>query len=334
MAVDESEHSDRKCEPGEPIGKVVTELQIEFPDVTHSSLRFLERKGLIASTRTIGGHRVYTRDDVERVRQIKLWQQQQLSLREIRQRLQMRDVLPAAEGLTQKFLQLATIGDIPGAEQIIIDAAIAGVPVQQLFGNLLSPAFEELGRRWEGGRLLVAQEKELTEVARDLISALTIRHDQTRQPRFQLVAACVEGEHHDLGLRMICGLMRVRGYAIHYLGTDVAAEFIRDAVALHRPIGVLLSAKLDGRIEAVRRTIELIVTNQNDWPETPVLLGGAIAESISELIHSLGAVPVADRPLAETLDAIVGSLPEHARIDGRSSFEPVLARGASPGIGV
>ena len=41
------------------IGSVVSELQRSYPDVSHSSLRFLEREGLIASIRTPGGHRLY-----------------------------------------------------------------------------------------------------------------------------------------------------------------------------------------------------------------------------------------------------------------------------------
>ena len=51
-----------------PIGRVVTELQQAHPDVTHSSLRFLEREGLVVPTRTPGGHRLYSRGQVEQLR--------------------------------------------------------------------------------------------------------------------------------------------------------------------------------------------------------------------------------------------------------------------------
>src|SRR5687767_5899676 len=73
------------------IGQVVTHLQAEYPDVSHSSLRFLEREGLVTPHRTPGGHRLFTKQDVDRVRQIKRWQEQRLSLAEIRQRLTMRE---------------------------------------------------------------------------------------------------------------------------------------------------------------------------------------------------------------------------------------------------
>jgi DNA-binding transcriptional MerR regulator len=57
-----------------PIGRVVADLQGSYPDVTHSSLRFLEREGLVIPTRTPGGHRLYRPQDIERIRQIKAWQ--------------------------------------------------------------------------------------------------------------------------------------------------------------------------------------------------------------------------------------------------------------------
>ena len=65
------------------IGRIVELLAADYPDVTQSSLRFLEREGLLSPARTPGGHRLYTQADVQRVRQIKEWQAQRLSLEEI-----------------------------------------------------------------------------------------------------------------------------------------------------------------------------------------------------------------------------------------------------------
>ncbi len=53
------------------IGKVVALLQKEFPDLTSSSLRFLEKEGLLHPQRTPGGHRLYSDGDIARIRLIK-----------------------------------------------------------------------------------------------------------------------------------------------------------------------------------------------------------------------------------------------------------------------
>ncbi|MEA3439713.1 MAG: MerR family transcriptional regulator [Chloroflexota bacterium] len=53
------------------IGEAVELLQKEFPDLTSSSLRFLEKEGLLDPQRTPGGHRLYSDDDIARIRLIK-----------------------------------------------------------------------------------------------------------------------------------------------------------------------------------------------------------------------------------------------------------------------
>src|SRR5918998_164213 len=87
-----------------PIGAVVAELRRRYPDVTHSSLRFLEREGFIDPIRTPGGHRLYTSADIDRIMQIKAWQAERLSLAEVRRRLAVEAALGAPATLAQRFL--------------------------------------------------------------------------------------------------------------------------------------------------------------------------------------------------------------------------------------
>jgi DNA-binding transcriptional MerR regulator len=69
------------------ISQVAEMLDSEFPDLTISSLRFLEREGLVRPERTAGGHRRYTQADVERVRFIKEMQRRFFPLNLIREML-------------------------------------------------------------------------------------------------------------------------------------------------------------------------------------------------------------------------------------------------------
>ena len=69
------------------ISQVVEMLSPEFPDLTVSSLRFLEKEGLAIPERTEGGHRRYTQADVERVRFIKEMQRRFFPLSLIRKML-------------------------------------------------------------------------------------------------------------------------------------------------------------------------------------------------------------------------------------------------------
>ena len=74
------------------IGEVLDLLRPEFPDVTVSKIRFLEKEGLIQPARTPSQYRKYTTADVDRLRYILTVQRDQyLPLRVIKNQLDGRD---------------------------------------------------------------------------------------------------------------------------------------------------------------------------------------------------------------------------------------------------
>jgi DNA-binding transcriptional MerR regulator len=81
-------------EPGRPrqkavtIGAVCKALRQEFPDISISKIRYLEDQKLLAPRRTQGGYRLYTPNDIQRLRTIlRLQRDEFLPLRVIRQEL-------------------------------------------------------------------------------------------------------------------------------------------------------------------------------------------------------------------------------------------------------
>ena len=199
-------------------------------------------------------------------------------------------------------------GNLAAAYQTIIQADDLGLPLTRLFGEVLQPALTELGQRWEHGELLVAQEKEVSELARDLIADLSLRHARTPTDGPALVAACVEGERHELGLRMVCGLFRAEGWAVHYLGADVAPRFLLEAVQLHRPAVILLSAKLALNLPAVKDAVDVLTAGLAPEHLPPIVVGGRVAVEHSEAIRTLGAIPVIEEHPAAALTVVAALL--------------------------
>jgi methanogenic corrinoid protein MtbC1 len=293
-----------------PIGRVVEELQGTYPDVTHSSLRFLEREGFVTPTRTPGGHRLYAPHDVQRIRQIKAWQAQRLSLEEIRRRLAALEAMGSAAGIAQEFLHQVVRGDRTAAVQTVLHADDLGMPLSQLFQDVLTPALYEVGERWAHGDLPVGQEKEITELARDLIAELSLRHAHPDPHGPIVVAACVEGEHHDLGLRMICGLLQARGWQVHFLGADVAPRFLLEAVQIHHPAVVLLSAMLEPRLPAIAAAIEVVESSDNAADAPAIVIGGRIATDHMATLRTWRVVlAAADRLDAAVDETLAGLIP-------------------------
>jgi DNA-binding transcriptional MerR regulator len=70
------------------IGTVRDHLREDFPDISISKIRYLEDQGLLSPRRTEGGYRLFSEEDVERLRRIlELQRDEFLPLRVIRQEL-------------------------------------------------------------------------------------------------------------------------------------------------------------------------------------------------------------------------------------------------------
>ena len=91
------------------IGAVCRRVREEFPDVSISKIRYLEDQGLLTPKRTRGGYRLFSEEDVERLRTIlRLQRDEFLPLRVIRQHL----ASPTAMQQRRRALALAAEDEI------------------------------------------------------------------------------------------------------------------------------------------------------------------------------------------------------------------------------
>lgn len=289
------------------IGQAVVLLQAKYPDVTHSSMRFLEREGLLESVRTTGGHRLYSRADLERVGQIKRWQREGLTLGQVRDRLRLRKGIPEPAQLSAQFYELIRNDQIEQAQRLILDADRAGLPPETIFFDVLEPALVAIGHGWAKDEVPVFQEKEASEICRELISDITLRHAPDFAEGPLLVAACVEGEFHEIGLRMVYGLLRQHGYRVRYLGANVATPFLVSAVQANKPEAVLLSSSVE---ESFPGCLNAVTELRAIWPaqQAPlILVGGEIARNRESELRAAGAIPVQEAHAMTDLPALLST---------------------------
>jgi DNA-binding transcriptional MerR regulator len=95
------------------IGSVCKALRPEFPDISISKIRYLEDQKLLSPRRTQGGYRLYTANDIQRLRTIlRLQRDEFLPLRVIRQELAggrtERDVAAPPDGRSLRRAMVTT----------------------------------------------------------------------------------------------------------------------------------------------------------------------------------------------------------------------------------
>lgn len=176
-----------------------------------------------------------------------------------------------------------------------------------MFRDVISPIMVEVGDRWEQGLLPVSQEKEISEACRDVIANLSLRHRARRQEGPGVVAATVHGELHELGMRMICGVLGAAGFVVTYLGANAAPEHVAEAVKRHHPAAVLLSVFSPAHFPAIQQTVDAIAGITGGVAVPAVLVGGGAVPGNEAEVTGWGAIPLTTRDY-EAIPSVIGPL--------------------------
>jgi methanogenic corrinoid protein MtbC1 len=164
------------------------------------------------------------------------------------------------------------------------------------------PLMRTLGDLWHRGELGIAHEHMATAVVRGLLSDLALLPDVSGTGP-TLVVATPRGQQHELGALVVAATATATGWKVTYLGTDVPATDVAEAVRRTEAGAVALSITLPDRngdlVEELRSLREQI---SND---TVLIVGGMAAPSYVHQLRDLGALMLGDMP---SLRAILSSL--------------------------
>jgi len=213
--------------------------------VSPELLRAWERRyGLLRPTRSPGGLRLYTTDDLQRVRLMKSHLADGLAAAEaaaLAGRSLQEEPARSSLGATAKDELAAALDayDEPGA-QAVLDGLLARATVETVLSDVILPYLEELGERWERGEASVAQEHFSTSVVRGRMLGLARGWGRGLGPVALL--ACLPGEQHELGLMAFGLALRSHGWRIAYFGADTPLETVEHAAEALEPSLVALSA--------------------------------------------------------------------------------------------
>ena len=240
-------------------------------------LRAWERRyGLFTPERTAGGYRLYSDDDVQRVRRMRELLGTGLSAAEAARQAaseppEPAEVAPAAAASAELRRALEQLDD--AAAHAAFDRLLADYSTRAVLGDVVLPLLHELGAGWERGEISVAQEHFASNLLRGRLLGLARGWDRGSGPR--AVLACPPGEQHDLGL-VIFGLsLRELGWRITFLGADTPLDTIVETVERLEPEALVLAVTDAARLEGVADTVSRLRD-----AETAVWVGGAGARAV------------------------------------------------------
>jgi DNA-binding transcriptional MerR regulator len=213
-------------------------------NITEATLRVWERRYKFPqSTRTTGGHRLYSQQEILRLQWVKTRIDEGLQVSHAIRALQRAEqdgvfvpvpgpTTPVAQpiveddmsisSLHQRLLSALQKHDIDSASHIIGQAQ-ALFPLEEVVLDLIGPAMHDIGEAWETGKVDVATEHLATNFLRQYLLTW-IRVGPPAYGVNPVVLACAPGELHEGSLLMLAVLLRRLRWPVLYLGQTMPLE--------------------------------------------------------------------------------------------------------------
>jgi len=282
-------------------------------------LRAWERRyGVVAPTRTVGGQRLYTDADIERLKLLRtlvarggaISQLAQLSAADLARRVEAEGV-GGAEGQPneaerelgaarwRELMLMAIMGLDSAGLRKQLERGVVALGVPQFLDRVVAPVLVEIGLRWRRGELGIVHEHMATVVIRQVLGWVR-ETAETGEPAPALVVATPPNQVHEGGAMLVAAAAAAEGWRVIYLGADLPPAEIAAAALRTRARAVALSVihppddpTLGAHLRALRQALPA---------ELPLLVGGAAAESYRGQIEAAEGEIVAD--LAELRSAL------------------------------
>lgn len=257
------------------------------------TLRAWERRyGLIRPQRSETGHRLYTRRDIERIQRILELLEAGVAIGRMKEVLEAEVRETPGEDLWSPYRRRMLAAIARFDEAALDDAyndALAAHGLPRVTAGLLVPLLREIGHRWERGEGLVAEEHFFHVYLRHKLGAL-FHHRRRLADGPVLVAACLPGELHEIGLLLFAQAASERHYRPVILGANTPLEDLPQVVRRAGAGAVVLSGSMTraepGLEEGMRRLVAAV--------EVPVLVGGVASVQLRDLFVRAGAVPLGE----------------------------------------
>ncbi|MDP2401162.1 MAG: cobalamin-dependent protein [Actinomycetota bacterium] len=190
--------------------------------------------------------------------------------------------------LAVRYLGAVLGGDRFGASEAVLDAVAEGASLKDIYTYVFQRAQLELGRLWQANRITVAQEHYATAVTQMVMSQLYPHIFSSEKNGRTLVAACVGGELHEMGMRMVADFFEMGSWDTHYVGANTPPSSIVEAALRTGADVIALSATMSFHVPEIADVIDAVRSDPHARG-IKVIVGGYPFNLAPELWRRVGA---------------------------------------------
>jgi MerR family transcriptional regulator, light-induced transcriptional regulator len=179
-------------------------------------------------------------------------------------------------------------GDRRAALSTARDALSGGVDIRDLYMEVFQPAMYAVGHLWETNQFTVAQEHLATAITQSVMAQIYASVVSRPPIGRTLVATCIGGELHELGIRMVSDFFEMEGWDVYYLGANMPPADVVRMLQSKRAHLLAVSVTLGGHVIDARNLIG-VVRSAPATKSVRIMVGGQPFNRAPDVYRSIGA---------------------------------------------
>lgn len=173
----------------------------------------------------------------------------------------------------QQYKDLLLTAKKQEALQLIEGLADSHISIRNIFLDILQPVQREIGNLWHANKISVAQEHYSTGLTQLSMARLYPRLFNAEPKKYNMVAACVSGELHELGLRMVTDIMEMEGWDTCFLGANTPNDAIIQTILERKADLMAISVTFALNLHKAEALISKIRSN-SELQHVKIMVGG------------------------------------------------------------
>lgn len=180
-----------------------------------------------------------------------------------------------SEILFNKIASSIIDGEVANVKNNVQEAIDKGVPAKEILNQGLLVGMDEVGVLFKEGDLFVPEvlvSAKAMQAGLDLIKTMLI--ESGVESKAKILTVTVEGDLHDIGVKLVGMMMHGAGFEVINIGVDVNAQTIVEKVKEIKPDILGMSAMLTTTMTKMKDVID-ILKEEGLLSEIKVMVGGA-----------------------------------------------------------
>lgn len=258
------------------------------------TLRAWERRySLIQPKRTDTGHRLYDREDIEKINKAVAMIDKGISISQVAMTLNSAVPAQGIETSSWSAYREKMVEAISGfnehALEDIYQEALSLHPIQTVTRMLIVPLCQILGERWQDDESAVAEEHFFSVFLRNKLGA-RFHHRSRHNSGPKLLLACLPNEYHEGGLLLFGLAADEHGYQQVMLGANMPLQALENASSRSQADAIVLSGRAEPDYSVLSQALPRLIRSVS----IPVFIGGRSSVLCHKEMNEAGAIVLGD----------------------------------------